>query len=1385
MEKTLLTSKISIYLLGILTFLGLYLTSLYSYPLFHSLAEIFSIVIACGIFMVAWNSRQFLDNNYLLFIGIAYLFVGGLDLIHTLAYKGMGVFHGYETNLPTQLWIAARYMESLSLFLAPFFFGRKLKTNLIFLGYTLVTSILLLSIFYWTIFPVCFVEGVGLTPFKKISEYILSLILLGSIVLLLKNRREFEREVLQWVVWSILLTIVSELAFTFYIDAYGLSNLTGHFFKILSFYFIYKAIIETGLTRPYDLLSRDLKQKEEALAQLASFPELNPNPVVEVDLTGHVSYLNSAAKHLFPDLQTTGLQHRWLTDLEALADIFERQRKSSHLRELKIGEVWYEQTIHYVFESKRLRIYGLDVTERKRAEERIKESEKKYRELYEGSQDGFVHVDMEGHIKEFNRAYIEMLGYSKDELMKLTYVDLTPKKWHSMEGKIVKEQILTKDYSEVYEKEYLKKDGTIFPISLRTYLIRDEKGNPSGMWAFVRDITKRKRMEEALCESEEQYRVLVESAPDAVIVHRGSRFLYANSVALQLYGAETLEQLQTKTVLDLIHPDDLAAIAARTRQGLAGQKLPLRETKLVRLDGQVVPVESVGGMVNYQGEPAVQITIRDITERKQMEEELRRSRDELEIRVQERTAELMSVVDALQDEMAERKQAEEALLKLNYDLNKRIKEINCLYSVSYYVEKQYLLLEEKLQNIVNLISSGWQYPEIACARIVLEGKEYKTNNFKETVWKQASDIIVHEKHIGTVEVFYLEERPMIDEGPFLKEERGLINTIAIELGEMVGHLKSDKSLAEQSRILEGFFTSTITPLVFLDRDFNFIRVNEAYAKACQREVSEFPGHNHFEFYPSNAKEIFEQVVETKVPYQAIARPFTFPDHPEWGTTYWDWTLTPLLDDRGEVEFLVFALEDVTERKWAQDALEAERQRFNDVLEMLPAYLVLLTPDYHVPFANRFFRERFGESHGRRCFEYLFGRSEPCETCETYTALKTMAPYEWEWTGPDGHNYSVFDFPFTDTDGSTLILEMGIDITEPKRAEEALKVTSLYARSLIEASLDPLVTISADGKVMDVNRATELVTGVPREQLIGSDFSDYFTEPEKAKEGYKKVFSEGSVRDYPLAIRHSSGHITEVLYSATVYRNEAGEVQGVFAAARDITERKRAEEALRESENRLRSLSSQLLTVQENERKRVAREIHDGIGQMLTAIKFKVEDTIQQKGKGKARIKEKSLETIIPLIQGSIEEVRRIQMDLRPSTLDDLGILATIDWFCREFGKIYSTIHIEKLTNIKENEAPVHIKTVIFRVMQEALNNIAKHSKADLIRLSLIKTDGKIELIIEDNGMGFDLEGLISMESSKRGFGLSSMRERTELSGGSLVIESTSGKGTIICALWPL
>ncbi len=141
-------------------------------------------------------------------------------------------------------------------------------------------------------------------------------------------------------------------------------------------------------------------------------------------------------------------------------------------------------------------------------------------------------------------------------------------------------------------------------------------------------------------------------------------------------------------------------------------------------------------------------------------------------------------------------------------------------------------------------------------------------------------------------------------------------------------------------------------------------------------------------------------------------------------------------------------------------------------------------------------------------------------------------------------------------------QLQAEVQRRREAEEATHKAAFYSRSLLEASLDPLVTISRDGKITDVNAATEAATGVPRDHLIGTDFCDYFTEPEKARHGYQEVFERGLVRDYPLAIRHVSGEVTDVLYNATVFRDEAGEIEGVFAAARDVTERKRAEEALR-------------------------------------------------------------------------------------------------------------------------------------------------------------------------------------------------------------------------------
>jgi len=231
------------------------------------------------------------------------------------------------------------------------------------------------------------------------------------------------------------------------------------------------------------------------------------------------------------------------------------------------------------------------------------------------------------------------------------------------------------------------------------------------------------------------------------------------------------------------------------------------------------------------------------------------------------------------------------------------------------------------------------------------------------------------------------------------------------------------------------------------------------------------------------------------------------------------------------------------------------------------------------------------------------------------------------------------------------------------------------------------------------------------------------------------------------------------------------------------ERKRAQEVLRESEKQLKFLSSRLLTAQEEERKRIAGEIHDSISSSLSAVKFSLENVLNQMEQGMAT--PESLKGLISITQAAMDESRRIMTDLRPSILDDLGILSTIGWYCREFQTTYSNIHIDQEITMKEDEVPEPLKIVIYRIMQEALHNIAKYSKAEIVNLRLAKRDGAIDFTIKDNGVGFDLQSVPSRNDHRMGLGLASMRERTELSGGSFAIESTKGKGTTIRASWPL
>ncbi len=284
------------------------------------------------------------------------------------------------------------------------------------------------------------------------------------------------------------------------------------------------------------------------------------------------------------------------------------------------------------------------------------------------------------------------------------------------------------------------------------------------------------------------------------------------------------------------------------------------------------------------------------------------------------------------------------------------------------------------------------------------------------------------------------------------------------------------------------------------------------------------------------------------------------------------------DDAGKVIGVFAAARDITERKKAEEAIRHASAYNRSLIEASIDPMVTIAPDGHITDINKATEAVTGYPREKLIgtdFSNYF--TEPVKARKGYqTVFETgsVKDYPLEIRHRNGritpvlYNASVY----RDEAGAVIgVFAVARDITERKKAEEAIELANAYNRSLIEASLDPLVTIAPDGRITDVNRATEVVTGYPRERLIGTDFSNYFTEPTKAKEGYLTVFREGMVSDYPLEILHRDGHITPVIYNASLYKDENGRVIGVFAAARDITDRKRAEDAFKVASAYNRSL----------------------------------------------------------------------------------------------------------------------------------------------------------------------------------------------------------------------
>jgi signal transduction histidine kinase len=388
-----------------------------------------------------------------------------------------------------------------------------------------------------------------------------------------------------------------------------------------------------------------------------------------------------------------------------------------------------------------------------------------------------------------------------------------------------------------------------------------------------------------------------------------------------------------------------------------------------------------------------------------------------------------------------------------------------------------------------------------------------------------------------------------------------------------------------------------------------------------------------------------------------------------------------------------------------------------------------------------------------------------------------------------------------------------ELIERKRTEEILQEKQSDLITILENSPIMMFLVDREKRIRNAAHAVEEFTGKRVEEILGRRGGEILRcfhaldDPKgcgfgpacktcEVRQMVTDAFETGQdhYRTEVMLPLERDGEKAEMNFYVSAAQLASPNKELVLVCIEDITERRQAEKALlkakddlekrvEERTSQLRDLSSKLLVAHEEESKRIGRELHDGLAQTLSAIKVWVEAALSQVGQDKLNEMTKSLESVVPLAQNAVEEVRRISKNLRPAILDDFGIIVTVSWLCQEFETIYSGIAIEKEIDLEESEVPDILKIVIFRISQEALNNIAKHSQASRVRLSLKKGEPGIDLTISDNGAGFDVGQVLSGELPERGLGLASMRERATLSGGTFLIDSHRGTGTTIRASW--
>lgn len=727
------------------------------------------------------------------------------------------------------------------------------------------------------------------------------------------------------------------------------------------------------------------------------------------------------------------------------------------------------------------------------------------------------------------------------------------------------------------------------------------------------------------------------------------------------------------------------------------------------------------------------------------------------------TRHLHSGLRAVKREMLRREDAEKIKDQTLYNLRERIKELKTLYSVSQILQDEKTPYQKLLGKIAELLPDGWQYPEITAARVSIAGSEYTSHNYKISEYSQLAETKTDAGTKVLVEIVYLQPKPDLDEGPFLKEERNLLNMVA----EMI---KSD--LERRNRKIElkdyKYALDNASLVSISDVEGHFTFVNENYCKASKYSAEELTGKHHSIIWSGfHSPEYFDDLriaMQNGTPFRG-----EFCNKAKDGSLYWVATsIVPFLDENGKVYQYLSINQDITRQKNAEYLIKEQAETFKAIIENTKESIYLLSPEFQLLQFNKTAKERILRGRGKELYpgadfrEFLYPETTDGFYAMFNDALKGIS--RTEEIRALGVNGEYFWFqsktsPVYDSKGELIgvtLLTEGID--DRKKAEAVLRESEEKFRSIVEQSLVGIYIIQ-NGTLVYINPGFEKIFGYSKDELLNKmSFADLVHDDDikQVQSIYNKsINQQHAKKQYTFRAIRNDGAVLhlEVIASLISYNNQPA----IIGTLVDITDRIEEE----------RRINKAVLDAQENERFQIGMELHDNVKQILAASGLFL-DIAQKKLDDKEAINN-ILSDLKTYNIEAITELRRLSHQLAPLVEEDTSLNEKIDWLINSLNldeTISISVHIDEFKISPDNNTQLNL----YRILQEQLSNIKKYAKASRIDINIQSINTMIHLQVKDNGIGFDVT------AKRGGIGLENIRRRVQMLKGKVEIISSPGNG---------